>query len=39
MARLDHFLEYEEKKEDGIDTDNATFQKGQIHLDKCKFDW
>ena len=30
LTRVDHFLEYEEKNYEGIDNDNASFEKGQI---------
>ena len=39
LQRVDHFLDYEEKNDEGINNDNASFDKGQIHLDNCKFNW
>lgn len=39
LARVEHLLGYEEKRDEGINNDDDQLEVGEIVLNNCKFTW
>lgn len=39
LSRVDHFLDYEEKNDEGINKNDLSMEIGEINLQNCKFNW
>lgn len=39
LRRIDHFLEYEEKNQEGFEKNDESLEKGDIMINQAKFNW